>query len=301
MMIMNAIKKFLPPIVLEIYRNFKPQKDRYQIGKYTISIPPKFALPLFQKHIKLYDRFLPVLAKNLPADKIIIDVGANIGDTTIALLQHCTNPIICFEPSNIFFPYLEKNLKNLDPIDSERVTTFKNLVGTGLLSGELEHNAAGTANIKVSENLKLPTHSTLDSKIADSSNVVLIKVDTDGFDFDVIQSAEKICAESEPLLFWENLLNDEIQLEGFPKLYTWLEARNYKYVYIFDNFGNLITEEIGYNTLRNLNTYLHSMNANGCTRTFSYVDVLASTEKYQSIARKAIDEYKQSWILSKVV
>jgi len=273
----------------------KDEICKYKIGKYEINIPPNYTLPQNQKSFKLYDRFLPVLAKNISSDKIIIDVGANIGDTAIAIIQQCENPIICIEPSDIFFPYLESNLKLIAPNEFSRVKTIKKLVGTGLISGKLNHTV-GTASIKVAENTDMVTHIELDKLIDDISNVLLLKVDTDGFDFDVIKSAEKILTNSEPILYWENEILEEFQYKGYNELYTLLQCKGYKYLYVFDNFGNLIAEEINYNTLKNINSYVYSMQKLNCTRTFYYADILASTEKNHFRVLNAIAEYKKEWI-----
>lgn len=296
----NTIKQFIPPIFIDIYRKLTTTRKgiigKYEIGKYEIEIPPNFALPSFQKNIKLYDRFLPVLAKKLTSNKIIIDVGANIGDTAVAIVQHCKNPIICIEPSDVFFPYLENNIKKLTPDDFNRVKTFKKLVGTGLLSGELYHSVGGTASVKIAENLNTITHIALDKLIENSSDVLLLKVDTDGFDFDVIKSAEKILSDSEPILFWENEISEDFQNKGFDELYSLLTNKGYKYIYIFDNFGNLISEESDFETLKSINSYMYSMTKYGCTRTFYYTDILAVTEKNYLIAKNAINEYKTELI-----
>lgn len=291
------IRQFIPPILVVIYRKLTAkQKGKYKIGKYEIEIPPNYALPNYQKHIKLYDRFLPVLAKHLSSHKLIIDVGANIGDTAIAILQQCENPIICIEPSEVFFPYLEENIKNLTPTDLKRMKTINKFVGTGLLSGELNHSFWGTATVNVVEDHNEITHIGLDILIADSSDVILLKVDTDGFDFDVIKSAKKILADSEPILFWENQMSEDFQCNGFKELYALLTKQGYKYIYIFDNFGNLITEEADFKTLENINAYIYSMDKYGCTRSFNYTDILAATEKNYLIVKGAINEYKLNWI-----
>jgi FkbM family methyltransferase len=293
---MKYIKKFIPPILMNLLRKSKKVRGNYIIGKYRIKIPPNFALPFYQEKFRLYDRFLPILAKNLPSNKTIIDVGANIGDTAVAILQKCDNQIICIEPSDLFFPYLEENLKSLTPDDFSRVRTLKKFVGTGLLTGELTHNEAGTATIKINDKSNTSSHIELDKLVDDTYNVVLLKVDTDGFDFDVIQSAEKVCSNSEPILFWENEISEDFQSIGFNALYSFLTIKGYKYIYIFDNFGNLITEESNFETLKNINSYLISMKKNDCTRTVYYTDILATTEKYHLIAKNAIEEYKKEWI-----
>jgi FkbM family methyltransferase len=291
------IMQFITPLVDIIHRKFTATaKSKYKIGKYEIEIPPNFALPNFQLSFKLYDRFLPVLAKNINSDKVIIDVGANIGDTVIALIQNCKNPIICVEPSDIFFPYLENNLKRISSVDFSRVKTIKKYVGTGLISGTLNHIEAGTASLKVIESSNSITHIALDKLVDDVSNVLLLKVDTDGFDFDVIKSAEEILSKSKPILFWENEISEDFQYKGFDELYSMLEIKGYNYIYIFDNFGNLITEETNFETLKNINSYLYGMKKHNCTRTFYYTDVLASTERNQILVKKAINEYKMEWI-----
>lgn len=293
------INQFFPPILDSIYWRLSTTINRkYRIGKYTIEIPSNYALPKYQKTCKLYDRFLPVLAKNIDSDKTIIDVGANIGDTVIALMQNCQNPIICIEPSDIFFPYLEKNLKRISLADFSRVKIIKKFVGTGLISGKLCHIKGGTAKLEVAENSNSLTHCTLDELVNDVSNILLLKVDTDGFDFDVINSAQEILSHSEPILFWENEISEDFQYEGFNELYSLLQKKGYDYICIFDNFGNIITEEVNFETLKNINSYVYSMKKHNCTRTFFYTDILASTEKNHLLVKKAINEYKMKWILT---
>lgn len=295
-----SIKLLIPPIFEVIYKKLKyGRKSKYQIGKYEIEMPRNFALPKFQSSFRLYDRFLPVLAKNIDlsnSDKLIIDVGANIGDTVVAMLQYSANPFVCIEPSDYFFSFLEKNLKNVSESDSSRVKIIKELVGTGLISGTLDHNDRRTASLKVSDNPDVITHIPLDKLIDNISNVILLKVDTDGFDYDVIKSAENILSTSQPILFWENEITEDFQYEGFVELYKFLDNKNYKYVYIFDNYGNLITESISFETLKNINAYMTSMRKFNCTRTFYYTDVLAATEKNISIVKNAIAEYRKDWI-----
>lgn len=275
---------------------FAHLNTKYIIGNYKIVTPPNFVLKSYQKKHKLYDRFLPVLAKHINSKKYIIDVGANIGDTTVAMIQNCDNPIICIEPSDIFFPYLEKNIKLINDNYPNRVTNIKKLVGTGTITGELNQSRSSTASLKIESNSKSPTHSKLDDIIENHSNIILLKVDTDGFDFDVIRSAEKTLIDSEPILFWENEITEDFHNKGFNSLYSVLSEKGYKYIFIFDNFGNLIAEETNFDTLKNINNYVYNMWVHECTRTFYYTDILASTEKYSSIIKTAIEDYKQNWI-----
>lgn len=269
-----------------------PKDIEYSIGKYNLKIPHNHPLPHYQKSNKLYDRFLPVLVKHLKSDKIIIDVGANVGDTTIAMIQNCKNPIFSIEPSELFNPYLVKNLERLLSSDKKRVKCINKFIGTGDFNGQLFHSG-GTASVTKSSKSDVINYMTLDSIIEDDSDVELIKVDTDGYDFDVLKSSENILIKSEPILFWENQMFEEFQIKGFNDLYNLLQKIGYKYIYIFDNFGNLIMEESDFETLKKINSYVLSMDRNQSTRTFFYTDILASTEKNYSIVKKAILEYKK--------
>ena len=65
---------------------FKPQKEvpvpkdiEYFIGDSKIILHSGHALPKYQKEHRLYDRFLPILAKHLPKEKIIVDPGIGFG------------------------------------------------------------------------------------------------------------------------------------------------------------------------------------------------------------------------------
>lgn len=290
--------KFIPPFLYDLLQKFKAKKKTdYQIGNFTISIPPNFALPKYQSTLKLYDRFLPVLASKLNSNSgLIVDIGANIGDTTIAMLQHCKNPFLCVEPSQVFLPYLEENLNRLPSEEVKRISVVKKLIGTGSLSGELVYNGLGTATVNILDGTNSNTHTRLDDIISNALKVILLKVDTDGFDFDVLKSAEKTLRSDEPILYWENEISEDFQFSGFAELYSLLTQLGYRYIYVFDNFGNLMLEESSFEAVKNINTYIYSMKKKVCTRTIYYTDILAVTEKRHNVVKQAIEEYKTSWI-----
>jgi FkbM family methyltransferase len=290
-------KNLLPPIFEIIYNKLTTSEEtKFVIGKYQLQMP-KTSLAKFQRTYPLYDRFLPVLAKYLPGKGTIIDVGANIGATTIALIQKCQNSFICAEPSDLYGPFLHTNINNLAPEDKARISIVKKLVGTGNIKGTLDHGK-GTATLKVTTLQADPNSATLDSIADGINNLELVKVDTDGFDFDVLLSGSETIGRLEPILFWENEISEDFQYEGFRTLYNMLEAKGYRYIYIFDNYGNLITEENNFNTLQHINTYVYSMKKFQSTRTFYYTDILAATEKNRMVVEKAIADYRQNWILN---
>jgi FkbM family methyltransferase len=271
-------------------------KRKYRIGSYSIYIPKGYPLPSYQHSFRLYDSFLSVLGRNINSNDIIIDIGANIGDSTFLLLQACKNPIISVEPSNKFYPLLVKNINQLPLEEKLRIKTFQKLIGTGDISGALKH-IKGSASLEV--NGTISESVSLDDLIHPKNNIALIKVDTDGFDYDVILSARTILEQSEPIIFWENDIYTERQYQGFNELYPFLNQLGYEYFFIFDNFGNLLLETEDITSLHSINDYLYSIESYDCTRTFHYVDILASTNKFRGHIQTAVSQFKEQLIFNK--
>ena len=271
--------------------------QRYKIGELKIIIPSSMNLPRFQKKYPLYDKFLPVLASHLPSGTVI-DVGANVGDTLAAMAQKCSNSFICIEPLNKFFNYLEKNATEIQLKYKRPIKLIKELIGSGNLSGELIDDGS-TANIIINDNnLIASSHVRLDILVKEESEIIFIKSDVDGYDFDVIRSSEKILKKSKPILFWENEISNDMQYEEFNSLYEFLEELGYLNLYFFDNFGNLLAEKSDYKTLKNINTYLYSMKKYNTTRTFYYTDILASTDERRITVENAVADFKNNYIRS---
>lgn len=281
---------FIPPILLSAFRWIRSAvRDSYRIGDITISIPRHIDLPNIQEKHPLYDRFLPVLSKALNGPKAILDIGANIGDSAVAMAQQCTNPLVCVEPSSRFYPYLIENLKRIP--GPARTFVHKKMIGTGKFSGNLDHTK-GTARLAMEPGQQAIPSVALDNLEGLPEEVILIKSDTDGFDFDVLLSAKALIQKHHPVLFWENEVHGALQLEGFSRLYEMLAAEGYNSICVFDNYGNLLLEDATIKNLVSLNSYLNSMRNLQQTRTFYYVDILATTPANAASVREAIVAYK---------
>lgn len=291
------LKNFIPPIFFMIASSLKRKfRKDYVIGDYKIKLSKGHTLPDFQAQNKLYDRFLPALSAHFKQGETIVDVGANIGDSAIMMLNNTEANIICVEPSDIYYPYLEENIKRLPQAVQAKVKCIKALAGTQELSGELVHTG-GTASLQQDGNSSSSTiKKQLDELLVNEDNISLIKVDTDGYDFDVLLSAKQTIVKQQPILFWENQINNEMQLEGYTKLYTFLKELGYSHIYLFDNFGNVMLEEVDFKALQNINAYVNSMDKHNCTRTIYYTDVLAAPAAKQSMLQNIIEEYKRDWV-----
>lgn len=263
-------------------------QGRHLVEGYKLSYPWDFTLPYFQKKLPRYDRFLPILARQVPSHLSIIDVGANVGDTTLAFLGNSESEVISIEASDKFIHYLHATVNALPDKQKARVKIIKTFVGSGDLSGDLDHSG-GTATLNTSSD-KESTHTPLD-RLVDAVGVGLIKVDVDGFDFDVLLSAQQVLEGSKPILFWENVVLNTEQFEGYSRLYKVLESEGYSHIWIFDNRGNLLVEHGKYSDLEAFGQSLLSRS----DPNLGYIDVLACVEADKEKCLGAIKVFKQAY------
>lgn len=283
----------LPELVAENETDDLNNSIFFNIGSRVIELPADHKLPIYQNLHRLYDRFLPVMGMYLPSrsDHVIVDVGANVGDTAASMLDSCVHNFLCVEGHAPFFDMLCSNVKK-QLMAPDRFILVNEVVGTGDFVGNLKANES-TAHIEV-EPCGQPVRS-LDSIVAEHQlldKVALLKIDTDGFDGDVLLSSTQIINRSEPLIYWENQFCGDKQLNLLERAYEHLSKNGYNHLWIFDNFGNLLLEECTFAALHSLNRYVAAQDGHDCTRTIYYTDVLASKDNYQKAAAEAISRYK---------
>jgi len=269
----------------------------YQIGKHTILLKREHLLRDYQSKHRLYDRFLPILCKHLDdLDHWIIDVGANVGDTAVAVGQVCRNPILCVEGYDEYFNLLKCNI-NSSFVGRERpVTCIKAIVGSGRFSGLLKGDGTSAGLVQGPEQRAVSLDMLAHEAGVPAGAVALIKVDTDGYDGDVILSATEILAKSKPVIFWENYFSTMEQMQDLEAFYQRLPDSNYRHFWVFDNFGNLMLQECSLSSLIDLNHYVASQEFHNCTRTIYYTDILAAgVERLESV-RQAISAFRSTAI-----
>ncbi|CDN57297.1 Methyltransferase FkbM family (plasmid) [Neorhizobium galegae bv. officinalis bv. officinalis str. HAMBI 1141] len=266
----------------------QPKTKTHSIGSVEITLNEGHQLPKYEAKHPLYDRFLPVLASVLPDDgSWIVDVGANVGDTAVALYQNCKNPILSIEGDAEFYSLLQRNVQQL----GGRVTPIQALVGTGSVTGDLVRD--GTTATRKGDGQGSTV--TLDNVLMQYTveKVSLLKTDTDGFDADIIKSAPNLLKSCRPLLFWENDFQSKEQRDDLESGYDFLRDLGYSRVWIFDNFGFPILSDIDFSALTQINDYIHSTAAMGKPKTIFYTDVLAATPENEGLARKALAKYRE--------
>ncbi|WP_442938884.1 FkbM family methyltransferase [Nostoc sp.] len=254
-------------------------------------------MPHYQKRFRLYDKFIGVIAKYLPNNQdFVVDIGANVGDTTALLLQYCLNPIICIEADDEFFGIMERNLSEYN----QRIILVNSFVsGNNFKNVELVKNS-GTARA-VESKTKIVKSDSLESIIKNSNfgKCILIKTDTDGFDFEILLSSLSIIKEDRPILYWENEISSLKDIELAKDLLNKLANINYTKYIVIDNFGNPLFYGCSPQYLEQINKYLFN-NIYNENNTFYYIDIVAFPETYSHLIPQIASEYNDFIISSNV-
>ncbi|MBF2099129.1 MAG: FkbM family methyltransferase [Gloeomargaritaceae cyanobacterium C42_A2020_066] len=173
-----------------------------------------------------------------------IDIGANIGDSAALIRSNASVPILCIEGNPLFIPYLIENSSKLGGISLVRC-----FVGgqSGAVSLDNIQNYGGTATFQSTSQLShghgIPIR-TLNDIVAerpDFRESKLLKIDTDGHDFDIIQYHVNFLERQKPVIFFEYdiTFEDDGPMEGLQTLECLVQS-GYLYFVVYDNFGNYL-------------------------------------------------------------
>ena len=267
-------------------------KREYAYRYFSIMLPADHRLPIYQHQHPKYDRFLPHIAKKIAANATIIDVGANCGDTLAGMAsENAASKYICIEPDQAFHDELVSNIIRIKKCHPDLdVVTLKHLVGKRMLNVSLE-GVGGTKHAVVGKGTQ--SSKPLDEILAGIAcpAVKLLKIDVDGFDYDVIDSAPNLLASQHPILFFECQCDFEYQKKGFEKTIAWLKTIDYSDWTVFDNFGEIMLRTDDVQQLFQLLEYIWKQNTKAATRTIFYYDILAGTRADAGFIDDALATY----------
>jgi FkbM family methyltransferase len=277
----------------------RPAKSvRYRVGEVDLHLPNEHTLPIYQARHPLYDRFISVLGEVLPDTGLLIDVGANVGDTAAALCRLGRKKIICIEASPNFFTLLTENTAHLQSQGHE-VFCKRAIVGTPGNYGVIDETTSTGSFLASAKGAPVCSLDELISPyLSENSDITLLKIDTDGSDADIILSASTSIEAHTPLLFWEADINTPEALHEHSRALEFLADAGYSMFSLFDNFGNLLLESSDTGTLVNVYEYLLRLKQGVSTRTFHYVDVLASNPRFREIHERSISQYRAQFLTS---
>ncbi|MBS4064599.1 MAG: FkbM family methyltransferase [Chitinophagaceae bacterium] len=232
------------------------------VGNYNILMPgnnPLISLYKYQPWSNSQIGDLAKLVVKKYADAVMIDTGANVGDTVAVVKSKVEIPIIAIEGDTFSFSFLKKN-----------ATQFQNLFLLKAFLGEEQKKIAVTMGKDGWNNTIIPDEQssnqlelkTMDNLLKDenlfSKNIKLLKIDTEGFDTIILRGCRNLLEKHKPVLFFE--YNGEnmksIKENGYETLIN-LKKYGYKRVHVYDCINNLIlvTTLENEDLLKQLDTY----------------------------------------------
>jgi FkbM family methyltransferase len=166
----------------------------------------------------------------------MVDVGANVGDTVRLTDPRENDQYLAIEPHPAFFHYARANLESFPSVKCERVACGSFTGHAAISSGR--RGTAGRPVADATISVPLVRLDDLLAEIWGSQRIDFIKIDTDGFDLDVLEGGWSTIERQRPIV----LIECDVRLSARAKS-EWLVAarrffqRDYYCVDVFDNIG----------------------------------------------------------------
>jgi FkbM family methyltransferase len=278
-----------------------PKVIVHNYSKFSIHLPESHVLPETVSRVPLYDRFLPHLGSYIYDGSVIIDVGANCGDTLASMFSANQKlKFICIDADDIFFPFLVHNSNRLKAeFPDVFVETIQAFVGIGDNISFLDNNGSTSRATNDGTGQKV-FKKTLDEIVSpilkNNLKLSIIKIDVDGLDNEVIDSAEQTINESSPMLFFEADYRLESQYYSFLNTLDKLSDKNYSNWLLLDNYGEIILSTTDIDSVKQMFSYIHRQNKFRTVRTIGYYDVLVYKNKDRQIVNSAVNDFLSGMI-----
>ncbi len=178
---------------------------KYPIGQYTIKMPLSHQLGFYRKQFPAYASNVARVArlvKEKYPEMSFIDIGANVGDTIAFLRTGADFPILAIEGEDRFYSILQENIKQFPDVEplkayvgesSEKMEKrFAQALGSAHLVDETGDTGISTQ----------PLPELLETRPR-FRGARMLKIDTDGFDNNILRGAMDWLSQTKPVLFFE--------------------------------------------------------------------------------------------------
>jgi len=246
------------------------------VGSYQLSIPSGHHLRQFVREQPLRHKNIGIAAAEYSSKYpqcVIIDIGANIGDTGAIISSQCTNELVLVEPSDYFFKFLSLNSKSWKN-DCTLINGF--LSDGNPIRGDLVH-WAGTAYVSNSSDAskELPT---LHLKDVTNKSVGLIKCDTDGYDYKILSAAFPFIAEQKSGVLLEVQIRSTSDLTESSNFFTNMQKIGFAHYIVWDDEGHRLCCTSEVSMLTDLFEYQLSIFKHNKTNVIYNYDILCINE-----------------------
>jgi len=239
----SAVNRLLAVLGVRLVRISPP--PAFQPNWFSgLKAPPDHPLPRILAQHPSYQRNLADLAKQISRKYPkagIVDIGANVGDTAALIRSVCDATLICIEPDESFYSYLQENTAAMKDITLARC--FLGDVSGNSANGYVPLRRDGTMQLIPSNGHSVATV-TFDELRRSSFAAIpikLIKIDADGFDTRILRGASQCLEREKPALYFEY---DPTYLRSTDPRYRettcGLIDLGYSRVVIFDHLGKLL-------------------------------------------------------------
>ena len=211
-------------------------------GRY-LKLPLSHPLPDFLRLHPFYDRLPQRISEYIHQKQgylSCIDVGANIGDTIASFYKKDTDTFLAIEPNPRFNKLLTENWGwNKNVIVVFAICSSESSEGTFAIQDK-----NGTASVIKTENGIKMSRRSLDEILDDQpsmANANVLKIDTDGNDFEVIAGSKKLILRNLPVVLFEcqPFENTDYVEDCLSALNSFKET-GYNYFLLYNNHGNLM-------------------------------------------------------------
>ncbi len=218
-------------------RSLLRREQRHTIGSYEAVLPPDHNLPFYQRRDPTYDAYAIGVVTELARQAtrvLVVDLGANVGDTALAMLSAGPNvDVLCVEGDPYFLTFLRRNVA----AHSDRVRIVAGFVGpVGTQATFSREGSTGGFQARgVGEAVTDWVSPAALLAEAASYDLVIWKSDIDGFDSHVLVDHWPVISAACEVLWFEydapGALGDPSDVDRLAGLLTGHEVR------VYDNLG----------------------------------------------------------------
>ncbi len=176
---------------------------------------------------------LEKISKFVSDDFIFLDIGSNIGNHVVYFTKILNaKKVYSFEPQKDVFEVLERNIE-INNI-KDRVQLFNIGIGCNNMNAVIDNipdNNSGATSIKISKNGSIKMNSIDGLNINDK--IDFIKIDTEGFEKQVIMGASNLIKNNLPIIWVEISDNKDF-------IFRYLKDLGYNKPIKLDDYGNYL-------------------------------------------------------------
>jgi FkbM family methyltransferase len=223
-----------------------------------------------------------VLRQFMQPGFVVYDIGANIGYHTLGLAERA-KMVYAFEPNKKNYKLLQKNTQYKTNIKLFPCAV-SNSVGSVTISDFNLDTQGNYGEVSVSDTGYSVPATTIDTLLNDLAILPpqLVKIDVEGYEWNVIQGMKQTIEKHLPIIFYEHLHGDDL-----PKVHEYLETLKYKFYwfpcmnYNQNNYKNNKQNIFGVGGVMNVLAVPHFIQLNG-----NLIPKLSSTESWQDAVER---------------